>query len=248
MHHFPYGQWNPNFDSGSGLLANPAASPTAARYAYAITLDKVNTSLTSVSALFSDAVAKGAFTYLTLNNPVIDFTNPGIRVISLPIPTQIITADFPPGSTITSNPPSQLVHGAGTCDNSGTPCGLAAAHIFDYQGASQLSYQGNIVINGARTGAESDGWSADFHIHTVPNSAPLPGHAVQMFQNLLGLIKGFNTSQVTLTIPHPKADPLEGPFVPTCVGDPELDIPYDSARTGNTASCAGGGVGVKGGG
>jgi hypothetical protein len=69
-----------------------------------------------------------------------------------------------------------------------------------------------------------------------------------MYQNLLGLIKGFNTSQVTLTIPHPKAKPLEGPFVPICVEDPELDIPYEGALTGNTASCAGGGVGVKGGG
>jgi len=191
-----------------------------------------------------DAAANCSFLYLP--NPgklPINFSAIGIRVISLPIPTQIITSDFVPGSTISAADPKQIIFTPGVCDaSSSTPCGLAAAHIFDYQGATTLSKDGITQIGSPSTG--SDG---DYHFRTVPPHGAGLDHTVCMFRNLLSLITGFDPNEIALGIPDKADKALEGPYIPLCVGDPELDIPALVTATMTTASCAAGGLGIGGG-
>lgn len=247
-HSFPYGTWR-NFDKTSYLKPNPAIP---ARKDYAITLDAFNNAASDIDTLFSVAASNCAFTYLINPNKLIpNLSAIGIRVISMPIPTRIVTSDFIPKSTITGDA-TQLVHGSGICGAAGDTCGIAAAHIFDYQGASKLSLDTALLIDGQGDGTELQDKSANFHFHTVPPVGIGTDHSICMFYNLLSLINGFDHNLITVQYPDTTDSAIEGPYVPLCVGDPELDIPNgppsdmtpSNLYTANTASCAAGGFGV----
>lgn len=239
-HTFPYGVWpgDTGIGGNKSLDPNPAAVGSP-RNAYPIVVQNFSTTSTNVEALFDDTSKKHSFLYFkNSNNLPINFAAPLIRVISLPIPTDIVTADFIPTSSISG---SDLEFTPGPCDSLGTQCGLAAAHVFDYQGATSLSFNNVPQINAAETD-----FSGDFHFRTVPPSSASPGHAVDMFNNILTLITGLPSGQLALTISNPMEKALEGPYIPMSVDDIELAIPYEEAHSMNTASCAAGGFGVGG--
>jgi hypothetical protein len=247
LHHtFPYGVWpgDSGIDANDSLCPNPAPAGSP-RNAYPITVQNISTTYTTASNLFQDAAANSSFLYLkNLQNLLTtNYAAPGIRVISLPIPTRIVTADFIPTSSISGS--GDYAFTPGPCDSSGTPCGLAACHVFDYDGATSLSFNNVLQIK-----ASASDYTGDFHFHTVPPAKANRNHAVDMFNNLLNVIN-VTPGQLTLAISNPDLDAIAGPYIPTTVDGYELDIPQTARHpkivTMSTASCAAGGLGLGGG-
>ena len=186
-HTFPYGVW-PGREgiSGSASLAeNPVCSGITSadikRYAYPVTVPKFVSSFQKVKDLFASSSNECSFLYFenALGDLQIDFTKPGIRVISLPIPARIITADFPPNSTLANRDDKHPIH----CPNGRSTTSIsnlaASAHIFDYEGASLLTFNGDPVISQGSSNHKSN-----FHFHTVPPGYAPHDHAALMFKNL----------------------------------------------------------------
>ncbi len=243
-HRFPYGVWqgNDGFDDNSRLLdANPSA-PNVPRNAYPVTLPAFDGGFGCIQDLFEDAGKNCSMTYLA--NPkhdiTPDFTSAHIRVISIPFPTRLITAGFAQDSYVMDSDDKHPIHSPGNPhDTKSGP--VATTHIFEYIGASSLTFNGEQEITSG-----SIGYQANFHFHTVPPHAldkPDPNHPVEMFANLMSLI-GLDTTKVKLVFPHPDAKPFRGSHVPKSVEDIELEIPYRFQIIGTTASCAGGGHGI----
>jgi hypothetical protein len=247
-HAFPYGVWPGDNGFGSNpsqLCANPAAS-SSNRNAYPVTLPGFNNCFETVTDLFQDAVSRCGMSYISNPrrdiNP--DFTSAGVRVISIPFPTRLITAAFAPSSYVNDLDDKHSMHSPTSAHD--TKSGLvASAYVFEYMGASSLLFNGQPAI-----GSASIGYQSDFHFHTVPPSGISrqdPQHPQKMFANLMSLI-GLDNTKLTLVMPYLSAEPDPGTYVPQCVDKYELAILDHEVRVGDTASCAGGGHAVGDGG
>jgi hypothetical protein len=244
-HTFPHGPWkgDPQFDKESPCL-HPNPMNKSGRTPCGMTVSDYTKNFNNVGDLFDDASKKYSFAYF--KNPAnlqVNLQTPGIRIVALPIPSRILTADLIPGASISITDPSLLEYSPGVCDSSGTKCGFAAAHILDYQGATAMIMDNSLLLSGPATDS-----TGDYHFHTVPPSYAGPGHAVNMFSNLVTLISGLGQDQISISFGNPTIKAEIGPYLPSCVGEPELDLLYaQGKKTMNTASCAAGGLGIGGG-
>jgi hypothetical protein len=245
-HRFPYGVWqgNAGFDQNPDQLCPNPSAPGSPRNAYPVTLPGFDNGFESIDDLFADAVRSCSMSYISNPNRDInpDFTSANIRVISIPFPTRLITAGFAPSSCITSSDENHPIHSptSSTDTKSGE---VAATYIFEYMGANSLAFNGQ-----QRIASPSTDFPANFHFHTVPpigSTNADPNHPVKMFANLMSLV---GLDKVKLLMPYPHVKPKAGNHRPDCVNELELDIPFESVRVGDTASCAGGGHGIGGGG
>jgi hypothetical protein len=148
-----------------------------------------------------------------------------------------------PKASISITDKNLLEYKPGPCDSAGNQCGFAAAHIFDYQGATAMIMDNSLLLSGPKADC-----TGDYHFRTVPPPSAGSGHAVSMFSNLVTLISGLGQDQISISFGDPNAMAEVGPYVPQCVTREELDIPFEGENTLNTASCAAGGLGVGGGG
>jgi len=239
-HSFPCGVW-PDAGGINGkpsLKANP--SNATADGAYPVSVGGKTNSSPSVKKLFEDAAQHYGFVYVT--NPNLDlkftFTSKYLRIIRIQqLPTRIVTADIISGSSIDTQNGSYPASSVGP---------LSAAHILDYENGSSLSFNGQQEI-----ASGSQLHNADYHFHTVPPSGALQGHGARMLKSLLGSVTGLKSAAIVI----PDTDPDRGPYVPCSVDQSELATSSrrhhqsEGAQHGlinNTASCAGGGVGVGG--
>jgi hypothetical protein len=269
-HYFPYGIWQPGFD------ANPSLSPIHQNGTYQIAFDKISSPAANVDALFDATLCRNPFSYL-VNHGVdlsIDITQPSVRAISIPLPSQLTSAAFIVGAALAGDGGKRLKAGP----KNPRVSGLATAHIFDYWDATSLTLTDGLgdLLNVASA-------NVDYHFHTIP-LATWPGHAPMMFANLLGLInsKTNSFSPDDLKFPTDTSGCMTmdiGPDTPMSVSEPEVDIqdcipnlisqngskgaslaqkdgqttyasdPNSGRKVFNVtlASCAGGGLGVGGG-
>ncbi|MEI9980898.1 MAG: hypothetical protein WDN23_18215 [Edaphobacter sp.] len=241
-HTFPYGVWpgdGGGFDgTAPHLHANPSA-PGVPRNAYPVTLPGFNNGFGSINDLCKDAGSNCSMSYIS--NPkrdlIPDFTSAHIRVVSVPFPTRLITAGFIKDAYVSDSDENHPIHSP-TSSKDTKSGALATTHVFEYMGASALTFNGEQKIKSGSTGYQSD-----FHFHTVPPPDPdktNPNHASEMFANLISLT-GLDQTKVTLVMPHPYAKPDRGFHVPASVTNLQLEIPHDETLIGDTASCAGGG-------
>jgi hypothetical protein len=148
----------------------------------------------------------------------IDFTNPQIRVISLPIPTAMITADTITSSYVGNADGRHQFHGHSSGANAGKSNEVSAAHILEYDGANALCLDKRQMISQA-----SSSFSANFHFHTVPTQPVSQNHGEEMFGNLISLVPSLSASDFTPT--GFKAIQMRGSNVPTSVDSIELQLP-----------------------
>lgn len=245
-HTFPYGIWKPkvDFNGNPSLCANPAAAGQK-RNAYPVSVGGFKPIYSCAQDVFKDADKNCWFNYI--KNDKVDLAlNPSlsdIRVISLPYPTRIFPVDLIVAAHVTD------ADGAHPLNRPTNGYGFAAGHVFDYQGASSLSFNNAQVIASPSTGSD-----ADFHFRTVPPKPSSAGHTQRMFRNLLNVVSGLKTSDFSLVMPL-NPPQYAGPFVPQSVTMDELAMEGGKstdhsgaprwAFIGDTAGCAatGGGVG-----
>lgn len=245
-HSFPYGVWpgSQGIDNNPSLGENRTSGADVARNAYPVELPKFKSPYNSVKDLFAGGCSKSFQHFENVNGdlkPI--FSTPGIRVISLPLPTRIIAADFLRGSSVTN---IDLNHKIKSKDGSGL---FASAHIFEYEGAFLLNFKGQpMVVHG------TNNITSNFHFHTVPPGTAPPDHASSMFKNLISVIGPLDPGNFILKVPNPNRLPEAGKFIPKCVEPEELTLPPKVERTeGNrylvhhtTASCAAASVSISG--
>ena len=156
--------------------------------------------------LFKDAASKCSMSYIS--NPkrdlTPDFTSAHIRVISIPFPTRLISGGFIQNAHISSSDDKHPIHSPSSSrDTKSGP--LATTYVFEYMGASSLTFNGEQKILSGSTG-----YQGDFHFHTVPPrglSQTHSHHPIDMFANLVSLV-GLDSSKVTLVMPYPNTKPL----------------------------------------
>jgi hypothetical protein len=242
-HLFPYGAWKPlGINLNPGLAPNPAPAH-GPRKSYDVMVTGTTSPALSLGALFSDAQKNCDFNYIPTDLPL-NFTAGDIRVISIPLPTKLLVAGIlPNGATITTD---QQLLGSGRA---------AVAHVFDYQGASALTFMGGTTNASTQSGA-------NFHFHTVSSSCAY--HGPMMFKALINKVLG--NYNIKLNATESTSPPILGTCVPAGFDINELDPPTPGPciqhkaekeshtksyvdRTGlthTTASCAGGSLGVGG--
>lgn len=258
-HKFPYGPWlaGGKFDNNGTDLKENHAAAHADRNSYDVTVTGA-TGAASLKDLFSAAARDCDFNYIP-ETPPLTFTTGDIRVISLPFPTRLFVAGIVPGGTITTDNQHPLEGGA----LSGQ---AAMAHVLEYAGASaSLTFDGT-TVNATKN------YTSDFHFHTVPTNPTY--HGPKMFGYLIQNIVG-NGYNVQLNALEPNIPPILGGCISTQaqgfdIGEldyfgnqgtekakPEAKGHAQAAPkpgeivtifTHTTASCAGGGIGVGGGG
>jgi hypothetical protein len=254
-HHFPYGVWRETgFDSPAGVLTENRSPMNP--YTVNVPGYTMQPSTYTIDNLFADTLSRVAFTYL--KNPIVNGaqtysivnTVATIRVISLPIPAEIIPAAFLSGATVqdTSNnlqtTPAQY-----------KAVGVPTSHIFDYPSGTSLTFAGPDGTTLDSVVPDSSGKLAHFHFHTVP----VTSHTGEgMFQNLQNLLMSMSTAPLSL-LNEDTTKMTAGPTVPLDVCEEELDMGASvctapnsrkpviqfTSRT-NAASCAGGGIGLGG--
>ncbi|WP_125486428.1 hypothetical protein [Edaphobacter aggregans] len=122
--------------------------------------------------------------------------------------------------------------------------GVATTHIFDYPAATSLTLTLNTGT--ADTASQQD----HYHFHTTAISDTPFDHAPMMFDNLLGLIRGFDQNNLGLLNPNPESIDI-GDNVPASVSGDELEITSAGASAtkpkevtysthARLATCAGG--------
>jgi hypothetical protein len=237
-HIFPYGVWQPGWldPMMPSLNPNTSANPTSTLIPYAVTVTGTAAPCPDVDTLFSNAQMVSPFSYIpNINKFAANWANPGLRVISLPLPSRIIPAAFRTTALISDKGNKRFKKGPPT----GTT-GIATTHIFVYDGASSLTFQPPNLP--PQTMSHGTSYQADYHFHTVPSFDPGFDHGPCMFENLLSLIQGMDRSELAFV---PTEDGLLefGPGVPMTVDHFELEIP-EGYRTHTLASCASGAVGL----
>lgn len=267
-HTFPYGVWPgpEGINQNESLQEIPTCNSHDDRNAYPLTLPGFQPPYSSVSEFFASA-CPASFNYFenAKGDMHIDFTHRGIRVISFPLATSMITADITPGCVINNNDDTHQFHkypsGAARCkysyqvptvrtpSNSNCSYEIATAHIFEYDGAHALTFKDKAMIE-----QDSKGHRADFHFHTVPPAYAPPGHTSEMFFNLISTIPALKGADFSLS--GMKYRPVAGPCVPDCVDASELTLPpgavaepppgYHFPQHGSLASCAAPGFGYNG--
>jgi hypothetical protein len=248
-HSFPYGIWPgpQGMDNNPSLGENPTSGIHVARNAYPVSLLSFQSPYKSVKALFAGGCTKYFQYFENVNGDLTPtFNKPGIRVISFPLPTRVIAADLLRGSYVSDKDQNHKIK---STDNSGT---FATAHIFEYEGASLLTFNGQpMVAHGTRDSL------SNFHFHTVPPPYAPPDHASRMFKNLISVIAPLNTDDFSLTVPDPDRPPEAGEFIPNCVEPEELTLPPNAKKEERTegyhfpfhhttASCAAASVSISG--
>jgi hypothetical protein len=257
LHFFSYGRWDSNWnEAADGNLPQLPEYTNTTVPPPAVTVTDFS-SPTAINTVFSDAQRDSPFTYLRANKQkyAIKWDTPGIRVVSMPIPTRIIPAGYNTSARI-NDPNGRCQKYPGTCKD----IGVATTHIFEYENAGSLTF--GLDPNNTLTQAQDS--TADYHFHTVPmpqGTSADPNAASLMFQAMLQLIdKDFPDTDITLT-PPTLGNPIEmGPNVPNCVEPQELEIfPYDNMHqhtrlavpnalsmhtrfNGSFATCGGGGL------
>jgi hypothetical protein len=269
-HSFPFGIWQPDFD------ANPSLPPIHNNGPYQITVDTVTSPSPDIDTLFRATLCNDPFTYLVnnRNDLQINTNYPTVRAISIPLPTQIIPAAFLVGASLSGDGRGRLKGGP----SSPRVSGLATTHIFDYQGANNLTLK-----NGQGDTLDTVSADMNYHFHTVPLIPADQCHAAMMFANLLKLLASNSSTFTPDDLVYPK-EPLGclnmdiGPGTPLSVSPEEAEMqdclsgssaktnlkagkhaqhragtaPAQPGKQGNftvkLASCAGGALGVGGGG
>jgi hypothetical protein len=178
----------------------------------------------------------------------IDDTRQSIRIISLPIPTQIIPTAFVNGSI--SDSANQI---ATTIPKNAVDGRIATTHIFEYPGATSWTFTKS-------DGTLTAGSDAHFHFHTVPSptsGSGTPPSANDMFQNLLNLLLGASKPSISSDVETPD-DLIEGPLFPLGICDEEAEITQLTCTNEDLVggpsrknrldlpSCAGGSIGLGG--
>ena len=217
------------------------------RNAYPVELPNFHSPYKSVKDLFATGCSK-YFQYFENANgdlkPI--FNKSGIRVISFPLPTRVIAADLLRGSSVTDKDQNHKIK---STDGSGI---FATAHIFEYEGASLLTFNGQPMVAHGTNDSLSN-----FHFHTVPPPYAPPDHASRMFKNLISVIGPLNPDNFALTVPDPDRPPDAGEFIPNCVEPEELTLPSNAKKAERTegyrfpfhhttASCAAASVSISG--
>jgi hypothetical protein len=235
-HIFPYGPWNNSWVDA----AEPSLASNLINAPYQVTVVGTTGAAANVDNLFPNTQMLGPFNYLpnpNLGKPLsIDGSRSGLRVVSMPLPTRIIPAAFRTGGNV--HDPNGHFHAGSATGQSG----YATTHIFVYDGASQLTFQGGSYGSGPQTVNAAVDSAGDFHFHTVPSFDPGFDHGPCMFENLMSLV--LNLDRTTLALISNPNDPVDpGSNVPSCVNHWELEI-LDQGRTHTVASCAGSAVGL----
>ena len=233
-HDFRYGKWAPGFDSQAlTLVKNPKGNRP-----HTITLTGYSSpALATIDPLFK--ATRGAYTFTYLTNPQVQgkptyYVNDAlaeIRIISIPIPATIIPAAFYGGASLADN---SSRHNLSTTNPKLPIQGVATTHIFDYPGATSLSFTTSNANSGSA--AKND----HYHFHTVPQA---PNHTPQaMFANLQQLL-GLTVNKPDLVLNGVADDTgFVNPQLPDCILTEELEEP-DAVRL-TLASCAGGAIGL----
>ena len=137
-HKFPHGTWDENGswnEKHGDLKANPSSDISGSDLVPHVVSVYGFKGAGTVNDLFHAANTSSRFTYLV--NPRkydLIWNSAGIRVIKLPIPTRIIPAAFRTKAII--NDPYGDCEG---CVSTGDT-GVATTHIFEYEGASALTF------------------------------------------------------------------------------------------------------------
>lgn len=235
-HRFPFGVW-PG-DRGINQypsLASNKCDPKESRNAYSVQVCGFKTPHRTTQDVFNEASDKYWFNYLENKNALSpSCSTEGIRVISIPIPTRILSGNFLAKAQLNS---ADSGNNAWHKGNQSTPKG-GSAHIFEYVRGNALSFEGRTMICTA-----SQDYRADFHFHTVPldDSPHGPEMVSYLWDNVVK--KGL----VTASIPNPEDQPTQEWYLPNSVNYHEMDIPDPrTPRLRTTASCAGLGGGLGG--
>jgi len=278
-HIFPFGRWQNTtvpFDHGMPrLLANPRKSDgNGLADPYILTIDPpvaqpvstVAGSPSPVECIFQQTQKEVRFPYLNnykskeiyalkidthVNTPLQKPS--GIRIIALPIPKRIRARGLLTNATMTDKSNMNLLNRPTLASTTSNMDGLATTHIFEYDGASSLTFTAGSVTDTIYATEEC----IDYHFHTVP-SVNMGDHGPAMFNNLLCLLSYTSPSYAgpspagMLSMSNPCPIMVQpGPDLPDG-GTAELD--YDavaapcsnSSIKGDLASCSGPGFGIGG--
>lgn len=251
-HIFPFGVWieEQSWDKKQpSLPANAPSSGGANLMPYSVSIVGTRKPACNVDQLFGSASASSQFTYIVNTGRVhsIDWTQCGMRVISVPLPTRIIPAAFRTSTKVCD--PSGRLHPCGNSNDRG----VATTHIFEYEGASSLTFIPPYAT-GAQTMPHGTDYKSDYHFHTVPDKAPTEGHDKIMFGHLMNLLKGNTCADLKLK-PGPLCPPetvARGAAVPSSISSPELEMALATRKECglliDLASCGSSGVGLGDGG
>ena len=243
-HRFPAGRWGEDFNRRApDLQENGGSKPfvvSVADYTPSITRDQ----------LFANAAANTSlpFRYFAAGQHAVNFHAPTVRIIELPVPSRLIPATIRQKATITGNAPFIGPTGPG----------VATMQIFEYDGATSWSFNGQTSAN----------VSDHLHFHTVRlDDHASETHAPCMFKSLMTLISR-GPHDLTLTI-DPCEKSIKGsgaqqfsdeelqiePFIPPDIcaekQKPRQPPPHPphhrpTTRTVDLASCSGAGFGLGG--
>ena len=196
-HFFPYGVWDGarqagtwDDETGRSYLGSTYTTPTAPVTPHKISVAGPWTApFANTGQLFRDANTKSRFSHIPNSSEYtfsINCNTPGVRVISLPIPTRIIPAAIRQGVDIT-DPKNRIPKS--TCKTSDAG-GVATTHIFDYQNATSMTFAPLGGGTGpAPTVTGQTEIAGDYHFHAVPQCF-YDKHDRDMFKALFGLIQG----------------------------------------------------------
>ncbi len=252
-HTFPYGVWpgDEGINQNESLQANPSCGSPTQRNAYPVTISNFKSNYQCGGAVFSDACDNFRFNYFQNEGGKLSilFNTPGIRVVSFPFPTRMITANTFLNSNVTNRSGAHYFHVKGGATTSNVSDYVASAHIFEYENASTLTFNDAVMIEQG-----SKRYRSDFHFHTVPPKGTQQSHSQDMLRNLLSSISPLEPGKFDLNLPDQDASPSAGAYVPNCVDASELTLPRGSedASKGthipfhaDLASCAAPGLGIN---
>jgi len=225
VHDFPYGVW-PKLTKS---LA-PNCSTCMPSTPYPITLPGFTSPHSSITDLFVNGCSTN-FNYFdnSANDLSIDRTNKQIRMISLPFPTFMVTADTYTSSYITNADVNHSFHGFSGSGGNVNSNVISTAHILEYDGASALEFNGTRRISAPHPDSR-----ANFHFHTVPpETTPDAMHSLRMFRNLISLIPKLSPDNFTPNFVDTNLQ--TGSNVPANVGSDELAFPRNIILNGTEA-------------
>lgn len=233
-HHFPFGVWNTNWDDGKMPQLPPYSGsiPT-------VTFKTPGALPKDLGTLYANAQKDSPFYYIPNPDPQnpykLNWNAQGLRVISIPIPTQIVPASFRTNAYIQDT--GNHLHQAA---NPWAINGVPTTHIFDYQNADSLTFSLDPSTMSAPVRKTQDS-TADYHFHTAPQKTDTTEHGPMMLSMLLGLIDPTLAADVTLQL---IANPTIGPDVPTSVGPGEFELPVVAPKQISIPTCGSGGIAV----
>jgi hypothetical protein len=243
-HYFPYGRWTPSWVQDTDKSAPQLPAYDSSKPVPTVNI-KNYTASSKMNDVYTAAQKNNPFNYLPAvnGNPYTpNLMTYNLRAVAIPIPTRIIPAGYNTGSSI-SDPKGHFSKSPASCPS----IGVATTHIFEYAGASSLSFD----LDPQTTVSAAKDYTGDYHFHTVPSQTSMQPKDSEMFSALLGILSPPLASDITLAPGGEKSLLAIGPDVPFCVSPEELEIfpgLYEAVKNGNVATCGGGGVGVGDGG